>query len=111
MERRPTSTNGHTHFPFTSPCHICWLRQWKVTRAPATVALPADCRRGEASDKCVHTCELEVMRHLYDKKNISLQKDTVKLKKREAYFQNDKVAMAKQKLQEKESEMGISSDD
>jgi hypothetical protein len=65
----------------------------------------------EASKKCVHTCELEVMRKLYDKKIISLQKDTVKLKKRKAYFQNDKVAIAKQKLQEKESEMGMSSDD
>jgi hypothetical protein len=50
------------------------------------------------------------MRELYDKKKISLQKDTMKLKKRIAYFQNDKVSMAKQKLQEKESEMGISSD-
>jgi hypothetical protein len=57
----------------------------------------------EASKKCVHTCELEVMRKLYDKKNISLQKDTVKLKKRKAYFQNNKVAIAKKKLQEKES--------
>jgi hypothetical protein len=53
----------------------------------------------EASKKCVQTCELEVMRKLYDKKNISLQKDTVKLKKRKAYFQNNKVAIAKQKLQ------------
>jgi hypothetical protein len=44
-----------------------------------------------ASKMCVHTCELEVMRNLYDKKNISLQKDTIKLKKRKA----------KQKLQEK----------
>jgi hypothetical protein len=35
----------------------------------------------------------------------------VKLKKRKAYFQNDKVAISKQKLQEKESEMGMSSDD
>jgi hypothetical protein len=51
------------------------------------------------------------MRKLYDNKNILLQKDTVKLKKRKVYFQNDKVAMAKQKLQEKESEIGISSDD
>jgi hypothetical protein len=65
----------------------------------------------EASKKCVDTCELEVMRKLYYKKNISLQKDTVNLKKRKAYFQKDKVAMAKQKLQKKESEMGISSDD
>jgi hypothetical protein len=64
----------------------------------------------EASKKCVHTCELEVMRNLYDKKNISLQKDTVKLKRRKAYFQNDKVAVAKKRLQEKESEMGMSSD-
>jgi hypothetical protein len=52
----------------------------------------------EASKKCVHACELEVIRKLYDKMNISLQKDTVKLKKRKAYFQ-------------KESEMGMSSDD
>jgi hypothetical protein len=51
------------------------------------------------------------MRKLYDNKNISLQKDTVKLKKRKAYFQNDKVAVAKKKLQEKQSEMGMSSDD
>jgi hypothetical protein len=65
----------------------------------------------EALKKCVYTCELEVMRKLYDKKNISLQKDTVKLKKRKAYFQNDKVAIEKKKLQEKESEMGMSSDD
>jgi hypothetical protein len=65
----------------------------------------------ESSKKCVHTCELELMRKLYDKKNISLQKDTIKLKKRKSYFQNDKNAMAKQKLQEKESEMGISIDD
>jgi hypothetical protein len=36
------------------------------------------------------------MRKLYDKKNIS------------AYFQNDKVAVAKKKLQEKESEMEMS---
>jgi hypothetical protein len=35
----------------------------------------------------------------------------VTLKKKKAYFQNNKVAMAKQKLQEKESEMGISSGD
>jgi hypothetical protein len=35
----------------------------------------------------------------------------VKLKERKAYFQNDKVAIAKQKMQEKESEMGMSSDD
>jgi hypothetical protein len=53
---------------------------------------------------------IEVIRKLYDKKNISLHKDIVKLKKRKSYFQNEKVAMAKQKLQEKESEMGISSD-
>jgi hypothetical protein len=65
----------------------------------------------EASKKCVHTCELELMIKLYNKKNLSLQKDTVKLKKRKDYFHNDKVAMAKQKLQEKESEMRISSDD
>jgi hypothetical protein len=51
------------------------------------------------------------MRKLYDKKNISLQKYTVKLKKRKANFQNDKVAIAKKKLQEKESEMGMSSGD
>jgi hypothetical protein len=63
----------------------------------------------EALKKCVRTCKLEVMIKLYDKKNIS--KDTVKLKKRKAYFHNNKVATAKQKLQEKESEMGISSDD
>jgi hypothetical protein len=48
---------------------------------------------------------------LYDKKNISLQKDTVKLKKRKAYFQNEKIAVGKKKLQEKESKMGMSSDD
>jgi hypothetical protein len=65
----------------------------------------------EASKRCVHTCELEVMRKLYDKKNVSLQKDTVKLNKSKAYFPNDKVDIAKQKLQEKESEMGMSSDD
>jgi hypothetical protein len=40
----------------------------------------------EASKKCVYTCELEVMRKLYDKKKNSLQKDTVKLKKRKAYL-------------------------
>jgi hypothetical protein len=57
----------------------------------------------EASKKCVHTCELELMKKLYDKKNISLQKDTVKLKKRKAHFQNEKVSITKQKLQEKES--------
>jgi hypothetical protein len=51
------------------------------------------------------------MRKLYDKKNISLKKDTVKLKKRKGYFQNNKNAVAKKKLQEKESEMGMSSDD
>jgi hypothetical protein len=62
----------------------------------------------EASKKCVHTCELEVMRKLYDKNNISPQKGIVKLKKRKIYFQNDKVSIAKQKLQEKESEMGMS---
>jgi hypothetical protein len=65
----------------------------------------------EASQKCVHTCELEVMIQLYDNTKSSLQKDTVKLKKRKAYFQNNKVAITKQKLQEKESEMGMSSDD
>jgi hypothetical protein len=64
----------------------------------------------EPSNKCVHTSELEVMIKWFDKKNISLQKDTVKLKKMKSYFQSNKVAMAKQKLQEKESEMGIISD-
>jgi hypothetical protein len=51
------------------------------------------------------------MRKLYDKKKISLENDTMKLKKRKAYFKNDKVAMEKQKLRGKETEMGISSDD
>jgi hypothetical protein len=65
----------------------------------------------EASKKCVHTCELEVMSKFYDKKKLSLENNTMNLKKRKAYFMNDKVAMANQKLQEKESEMGLSSDD
>jgi hypothetical protein len=61
----------------------------------------------EASKNCVQTCELEVKRKLYYKKNLSLEKDTMKLKKRKAYFKNDKVAMAKQKIQEKETEVGL----
>jgi hypothetical protein len=52
-----------------------------------------------------------MLRKLYDNKNHSLEKDTMKLNKRKANFRNDKVAMSKQKLQEKESEMGLSSDD
>jgi hypothetical protein len=52
-----------------------------------------------------------VIRKLYENKNHSIEKDTTKLKKRKDNFRNDKVAMSKQKLQETESEMRLSSDD
>jgi hypothetical protein len=41
----------------------------------------------------------------------SQEKETIKLKKRKTNFRNDKVALSKQKLQDKEAQMGLSSDD
>jgi glucan-binding YG repeat protein len=61
----------------------------------------------EALKKRSHTCELEVMRKLYDKKNISMQKNTVKLKKRKYYFQNDKVVVAKKNCKRKNQKWGL----
>jgi hypothetical protein len=94
MERRPQFTNWHTHF--FHPRLLSTFTDYGSGKSPVPQLSRLSqqiATRVKASKKCVHTCELEVMSELYDKKYYSQEKETIKIKKRKAFFWNDKVAM------------------